>query len=157
MTGSASRAVKARNAALTRIAGLIGIYRTGGGTVTADTAAELLPALLDLRVRDDAWARMDPVHNHAHRRLWTDLAGHAAPGLAAPPYALLAFTEWQAGDLVAAQRAVGQALADQPRYSMALIIWQAIAAGMPQPPPPPMTPEEVAAAYDQLERHPTRI
>jgi hypothetical protein len=26
-------------------------------------------ALRDLRVRDDAWARMDPAHRDAHRRL----------------------------------------------------------------------------------------
>ena len=48
--------------------------------------------LEDLPVRDDAWARMDPRHNQAHRRLWTDVTRLAQPGYVAAPAALLAFT-----------------------------------------------------------------
>jgi hypothetical protein len=162
MTGSVSRAVRTRNAALAAVSATIKVYQAGGPPVVADTAEVILNGLLDLRVRDDAWARMYPAHVAAHRRMWTDLAAHAAPrlaaspGLAAAPYALLAFTEWQSGDIVAAQQAIGQALLDQPRYSMALLLWQAIAKGIGTPPPPPMTPAEVAAAYDER-KHPSRI
>jgi hypothetical protein len=34
-------------------------------------------ALTHLRVRDDAWARMDPEHKDAHIRLWTDVVRRA--------------------------------------------------------------------------------
>ena len=50
-------------------------------------------ALRDLRVRDDAWARMDPAYQDAHRRLWIDVTRRAQPGYVAAPAALLALAE----------------------------------------------------------------
>ena len=47
-------------------------------------------ALRDLRVRDDAWARMDPAHAAAHQRLWIDVVRRARPGYVAASSALLA-------------------------------------------------------------------
>ena len=43
-------------------------------------------ALRDLRAREDAWARTDPVH----RRLWLDVTRRAQPGYVAAPASLLA-------------------------------------------------------------------
>ena len=88
-------------------------------------------ALRDLRVRDDAWARMDPAHADAHRRLWTDVVRRAQPGYVAAPAALLAFVAWQSGDGALANVALDRALADDPRYSMALLLRQVITAGAP--------------------------
>ena len=109
-------------------------------------------ALRDLRVRDDAWARMDPAQADAHRRLWIDVTRRAQPGYVAAPAALLAFVAWQSGDGALANVALDRAVADEPRYSMALLLRQVITAGAP----PhlarlPMTPEEVAASYDDAE------
>jgi len=47
-------------------------------------------ALRDLRVRDDAWARMDPAHADEHQRLWTGVVRRAQPGYVAASAALLA-------------------------------------------------------------------
>ncbi len=106
-------------------------------------------ALRDLRVRDDAWARMDPAFRDAHRRLWTDVTRRAQPGYVAAPAALLAFVAWQCGDGALANVALDRALADDPRYSMALLLRQVITAGAPPSMARlPMTPEEVAASYD---------
>ena len=126
-------------------------YRDGE-QVGTDHAAWLTVALRQLRVRDDAWARMEPEHRSAHLRLWTDLTRLARPGYVAAPAALLAFCAWQAGDGALANVALDRALADNPRYSMALLLRDALDSGAPPAMARlPMTPEEVAAAYDAAE------
>ena len=94
------------DAGLRAVREAVGVYRSGGRISSDDAIAWLTITLADLRVRDDAWARMDPGHLAAHRRLWTDVVRRAQPGYVAAHAALLAFTAWQAGDgaLVAGQR-----------------------------------------------------
>ena len=123
-------------------------YRQGGRLTAADDIAWLGVVLGDLRVRDDAWARMDPDYNDAHRQLWTDLVRCLPGDLAAAPAALLAFTAWQAGDGALASIAIERALAADPEYSMALLIADALHAGLPPSAARlPMTPKQVAASY----------
>ena len=123
-------------------------YRDGGSISDPGRLAWLALVLTSLPVRDDAWARMDPAHRHAHRRLWTDLVRRAQPGYAAGPVSLLAFTAWQSGDGALANIALDRALTDAPGYSMALLLQEALEAGMPPSAATlPMTPEEVAASY----------
>jgi len=75
---------------LATVGGMIVRYR-GGGRFTSDyEIARITVALRDLRVRDDAWARMDPSHTDAHLRLWIDVVRRAQPGHVAAPAALLA-------------------------------------------------------------------
>jgi hypothetical protein len=65
---------------------------------------------------------------------------------------LLAFVAWQAGDGALANVALDRALADDTRYSMALLLRQVITAGAPPSLARlPMSPEEVAASYDDAE------
>jgi hypothetical protein len=126
-------------------------YREGS-TVPAEHGALLTVALGQVRVRDDAWARMVPEHQRAHLRLWTDLTRLARPGYVAAPAALLGFCAWQAGDGALANVAVDRALADNAGYSMALLLREALDSGAPPSMARlPMTPEEVAAAYDAAE------
>jgi hypothetical protein len=59
---------------------------------------------------------------------------------------------WQCGDGALANVALDRALGDEPGYSMALLLRQVIAAGVPPSLARlPMTPEEVAASYDDAE------
>jgi hypothetical protein len=126
-------------------------YRDGE-QVGTEHAAWLTVALRQLRVRDDAWARMEPEHRSAHLRLWTDLTRLARPGYVAAPAALLAFVAWQSGDGALANVALDRSLADNPRYSMALLLREALDSGAPPALARlPMTPEEVEAAYDAAE------
>ncbi len=70
--------------------GMIARYR-GGGRFTSDyEIARLTVALCELRVRDDAWARMDPAYTDVHLRLWIEVVRRAQPGHVAAPAALLA-------------------------------------------------------------------
>ena len=137
---------------LAAVGAMITRYRGGDGFTTDDEIARITVALRDLRIRDDAWARMDPAHTEAHQRLWTDVVRRAQPGYVPAPAALLAFVAWQSGHGALANVALDRALADDPRYSMALLLRQVITAGAP----PnlarlPMTPEEVAASYEGLD------
>jgi hypothetical protein len=134
---------------LTAVGAMIARYRDGGRFSTDDEIARITVALRDLRVRDDAWARMDPGHAVAHLRLWTDVVRRAQPGYVAAPASLLAFVAWQSGDGALANVALDRALADDPAYSMATLLLQVIAAGAPPSLARlPMTPQEVAASYD---------
>jgi Domain of unknown function (DUF4192) len=123
-------------------------YRRGGALIDDDEIAWLGVTLADLRVRDDAWARMDPQFHDAHQRLWIDLVRRLPADFAAPPAALLAFTAWQAGDGALASVAIERALEADPEYSMALLLADALHAGLPPSAARlPMTPKQVAASY----------
>jgi Domain of unknown function (DUF4192) len=131
----------------------IGIYRRGGQITDPDQIAWLTVTLADLRVRDDAWARMDPRHRAEHRRLWTDVVRHAREPYVPAPASLLAFTAWQSGEGALANVAIERALAADPGYSMAHLLGQALDAGLPPSAARlPMTPEEVEASYAGTER-----
>jgi hypothetical protein len=137
---------------LTAVGTMIARYRDGGRFSTDDEIARITVALRDLRVRDDAWARMDPEYAAAHQRLWTDVVRRAQPGYVAAPASLLAFVAWQSGNGALANVALDRALADDPGYSMAALLRQAIDSGAPPALARlPMTPEEVAASYDGLQ------
>jgi hypothetical protein len=137
---------------LAAVADMITTYRAGGRFTSDYQLAWLTVALKDMRVRDDAWARMDPRYCDAHRRLWVDVVRRAEPGHVAAPASLLAFVAWQAGNGALANLAIDRALADSPGYSMAQLLRQVISAGAPPSMARlPMTPEEVAACYDGLE------
>ena len=59
---------------------------------------------------------------------------------------------WQQGNGALANVALDRALADDPGYSMALLLRQVIDSGAPPSLARlPMTPDEVAASYDALE------
>ena len=76
---------------------MIAVCRRGYGATTAYEIAWVTVALRDLRVRDDVWARVDPAHRAAHRRLWTDVVRRAHAGHVAAPASPLALATWQSG------------------------------------------------------------
>lgn len=123
-------------------------YREGGRIESVAHLAWLSVLLSDIRVRDDAWARMTPAYRDEHCRLWTDVLRAATTDFAPAPASLLAFTAWQAGNGALAAMAVDRALAADPRYSMAHLLASAIEAALPPAAARmPMTPAAVAASY----------
>jgi uncharacterized protein DUF4192 len=123
-------------------------YRRGGRLTDHDEMAWLGLTLTDLRVRDDAWARMDPGFHESHERLWVDLVRHLPTEFVAAPAALLAFTAWQGGNGALASVAIERVLDADAHYSMALLISDALHAGLPPSAARlPMTPKQVAASY----------
>ncbi len=123
-------------------------YRAGGRIDSVAHLAWLAVMLSDIRVRDDAWARMTPAHRDQHCRLWTDVLRAAATDFAPAPASMLAFTAWQAGNGALAAMAVDRALTADPGYSMAHLLAGAIEAALPPSAARmPMTPAAVAASY----------
>jgi Domain of unknown function (DUF4192) len=136
------------DAGRTAVRDAIAAYRRGGQITEHDQMAWLTVCLADIRVRDDAWARMDPGYRFAHRKLWTDVVRHACEAYVPAPASLLAFIAWQSGEGALANIAIDRALAADPGYSMAHLIGQALDAGLPPAAARlPMTPEEVEASY----------
>jgi hypothetical protein len=131
----------------------IRIYRRGGQITDHDQLAWLSVTIADLRVRDDAWARMDPRYRTQHQQLWTDVVRHACEPYVPAPASLLAFAAWQSGEGALANVAIERALVADPEYSMAHLLGQALDAGLPPSAARlPMTPEEVEASYAGTER-----
>jgi Domain of unknown function (DUF4192) len=147
------RGRRARRAAIadsgfTAVSRLISRYRSGRRSASLYHSAWLALLLRQRRVRDDAWARMDPRCAAAHLRLWTDIVRLAEPGYVAAPASLLAFVAWQSGNGALANVALDRALADDPRYPMAKLLRGVIAGGAPPSSARiPLTPEEAAAAF----------
>jgi hypothetical protein len=144
---------RARQVGLAAVEDAIARYRAGGVHHLSHTeAATLAVALRDLRIRDDAWSRLEPEHNAAHIRLWTDLTRLTTGVYAAAPASLLAFCAWQHGDGALANLALDRAQDGDPDYTMAGLLRQLIDCGAPpEVARLPMTPEDVAASYDELE------
>jgi len=163
LLGQASRSGRVQDArrlvlreGLSAVADALTTYRQGGRFATDDQVAWLALALTSLRIRDDAWARMDVDFRDAHTRLWTDVTRRAEPTYLPAPACLLAFTAWQCGNGALANVALDRAVAADPGYSMALLLRDTIDAGAPPSLARlPMTPEEVAASYGTEDGFPT--
>jgi hypothetical protein len=95
-----------------------------GSQISSAEHARLGVAMTDIRLRDDAWARMDREFAAEHSMLWSEATRRAPEGYAAAPASLLGFTEAQRGNGAMANVALDRALADQPGYSMAHLVRQ---------------------------------
>jgi hypothetical protein len=93
----------------------------------AGDAAVLLHAVRDLAVRDACcgW------HDVGALNLWLDLLPTAPTGWAAPAATLLAVTAYQRGDGALAVLALDRATADDPAYTLARLVDQLMACGIP--------------------------
>jgi hypothetical protein len=98
------------------------------GRLTDDEVAWFSLLLTHLPVRDYAWERTGV--EDWHLALWTDVVRRAEPGLVAAPASLLAFAAWRAGQGALATVALERALADQPDYSLALLLEQTLRNGV---------------------------
>lgn len=134
---------------ITVVMSLITAYRDGSPRISNDKFAKATVALKAKRVRDDAYARMDPEHAQAHQQMWTDMVRRAEPGYVTGPACLLAFVAWQTGYGALANVALDRAFADDPDDPIAQMLRTIINAGAP----PSlarfeMTAEQVATSYD---------
>ncbi|MBT2210956.1 DUF4192 domain-containing protein [Actinomadura sp. NEAU-AAG7] len=117
-----------------------------------DEAARLGFLLTELRVRDEGWVRIDEDDPAADIDFWRDIVRRVQPPYAAAPAALLAFAAYAAGNGGLANVALDRALEADPTYSMAVILREVMAAGIPPTRARMrMTPQELAAAYHEDE------
>jgi uncharacterized protein DUF4192 len=105
--------------------------RLGGQTPLSPwCAARLLTGLADVGARDRCCQWTSGEHGSAAASLWTELVRLSPPSYAAAPATLLAYVAWQQGFGALANIAVQRALADNPDYSLARLIDQALADGL---------------------------
>lgn len=102
-------------------------HRTGG-RLTDDEVAWLGVLMTHLPARDDAWARTDGSDERI--RLWTDVARRVQPAYVPAPACLLAYAAWRSGHGALASVAVERALAQDPVYSMAVLLDDVLRHGL---------------------------
>jgi hypothetical protein len=95
---------------------------------TDDDVAWLTLLLAHVPVRDYAWRRI--TEEDWQLELWCDVVRRAEPAFAAGPASLLAFAAWLAGHGALANLAVDRALAEDPDYSMARLLRDALDRGL---------------------------
>ncbi|NVI90875.1 DUF4192 domain-containing protein [Actinomadura sp. BRA 177] len=120
---------------------------------TDDEVARLGFLLTDLRLRDEAWIRIDEDAPAADIAFWRDILRRVEEPCAPAPASLLAFAAYSAGDGGLANVALERALDADPAYSMAVILREVINAGIP---PSQlrlrMTSDQLAAAYNDHQK-----
>ncbi len=120
----------------------------GGSLPPMPRIARLTVALAEVRVRDEAWVRIDPAALPPHLEFWRHVLRRTAPSRLAPPASLFAYCALLSGEGGLANLALDLALEADPTYSMALLLRQAIASGMhPASLAIGLTPEELADSY----------
>ncbi|WP_103937397.1 DUF4192 domain-containing protein [Thermomonospora echinospora] len=136
------------------IAGLTA--RAAGADPPSDDEIAWLGVLLtDLRVRDEAWVRMNADDPAADIAFWRDVLRRVEDPYAAAPACLLAYAAYTNGDGGLANVALDRALATDPAYSLAGILREVIDAGIPPSKARlSLTPEELAAAYAEQDQNP---
>lgn len=118
---------------------------------TEDQIAWLGVLLTHVRVRDEAWVRIDPDRVGQHILLWREVLRRVEEPYAPAPASLLAYGAFIAGDGGLANVAIDRALAADPGYSMALLLKDVIQAGLPPSSARlRMRPEDLAEAWEDL-------
>jgi uncharacterized protein DUF4192 len=106
-------------------------------TLTSEDAARLVLGLQDRLTRDRAAEWMEGPEAPSALRLWRALARrcvHAYEGHAAAPLTLAGWVAWSSGDDTGARVALSRALAADPEYVFANLLYQALNEGLsPEP------------------------
>ena len=129
------------------------VYRTGlerhrhGSRLDDEELARLTLLIRTVDARDAVWERILAAGTNldAHVDLWRDVVRRARPDLAVAPAALLAFTAWRSGDGSLAWCAVQRALTEDPGYSLAHLVGEALVRALPP------------TALDRLSPRPRRV
>jgi hypothetical protein len=129
-TGASPRALEAwRDAAITDVTRAL----APDEPVTSEQTAKALAGLGDVRVRDTVLWEMsqDPGGPRAAVDGLSALVRSAPNGHVAPAATVLAVAHWLGGDGARANVALDRALADDPDYSLGVMVSAALRSGMP--------------------------
>jgi len=118
-----------------------------GGRLGDDEIAWLAALLTHLRVRDEAWVRVDARDDPAYRRvlrgLWAHMLRRVERDYVPAPACLLAYTAWRDGDGGLANVALDRARLADPSYTMTGLLEKLLGTGTPPSDWRPLTPGDL--------------
>jgi hypothetical protein len=119
-----------------------------------DEVAWLGLLLTHVRVRDEAWVRIDPDQAEIHVELWRHVMRRVEERYVPAPACLLAYAAFISGDGGLANVALDRAVDADPHYSMALLLRDLMQLGVPPAKARlRMSPESLAEAWDDRFDH----
>ena len=115
----------------TALIDLSGEYTQGRGAEDRELAARVIGRLSDIQVRDFALGSHNDETADAYWQMWRDLLLIAPRGFVAPIASIFAALAYERGEGALAHKALDRALADDERYSLALLLRRVFTAGWP--------------------------
>lgn len=114
-----------------RVARLAEVLRAGSVGLSDEGCAELAALVTDLRLRDVAWAMLNPENAEEHLTLWQRVVSRVSPTLSAAPLALSGMAGWISGDGAILNCAVEELTRRHPDYSMGELLAMISAQAVP--------------------------
>ena len=105
-------------------------YVTGREPLDPEDVGRLVVAMVNIEVRDVAWAAITRSDARTHVELWSDVVRRTPLDLSAAPAALLGFAAWLAGEGALAWCAVDRCQEAEPDYTLAALLTDALASAM---------------------------
>ena len=115
----------------TAVIDLAGEYVQGRGAEDRELAARVIGRISDIQVRDYALGSHNEETADAYWQMWRELLLIAPRGFVAPIASIFAALAYERGEGALAHKALDRALADDERYSLALLLRRVFTAGWP--------------------------
>ena len=115
----------------TAVIDLAGEYAQGRGAEDRELAARVIGRISDIQVRDYALGSHNDETADAYWQMWRELLLIAPRGFVAPIASIFAALAYERGEGALAHKALDRALADDERYSLALLLRRVFTAGWP--------------------------
>jgi hypothetical protein len=115
----------------TAVIDLAGEYALGRGAEDRELAARVIGRISDIQVRDYALGSHNDETADAYWQMWRELLLIAPRGFVAPIASIFAALAYERGEGALAHKALDRALADDERYSLALLLRRVFTAGWP--------------------------
>ena len=115
----------------TAVIDLAGEYTQGRGAEDRELTARVIGRISDIQVRDFALGSHNDETADAYWQMWRDLLLIAPRGFVAPIASIFAALAYERGEGALAHKALDRALADDERYSLALLLRRVFTAGWP--------------------------
>ena len=115
----------------TAVIDLASEYAQGRGAEDRELAARVIGRISDIQVRDYALGSHNDETADAYWQMWRELLLIAPRGFVAPIASIFAALAYERGEGALAHKALDRALADDERYSLALLLRRVFTAGWP--------------------------
>jgi hypothetical protein len=115
----------------TAVIDLAGEYAQGRGGEDRELVARVIGCISDVQVRDYALGSHNDETADAYWQMWRELLLIAPRGFVAPIASIFAALAYERGEGALAHKALDRALADDERYSLALLLRRVFTAGWP--------------------------